>query len=324
MERDGFVSIVVPMFNSENTIQAALRSLSEQNHPHEIIVVDGGSSDRTLSLLGSDARVSVAKGNQAVAMNTGINLARGSLVAFVDSDCIAPRGWLERMVNVLKQEKAAAVFGGNTVRPDDPLISRLTWRIMGSLLGSGGTIHARTFNHPRSIEHVPSYNALYVRQVLLDLGGFDEELGGAEDVEIGKRLLRGGYRMVYAPGGEVWHKGRDNLTSFWRQMRGFGWSKGRLFRRDISHLRLVHLSPLILALITLILTINFPLTPFLILLILIGYGIKFSIVERDISALPLTPAIFVVLIFGWSFGLLESLQRGANPKDRIQGYSKDI
>jgi GT2 family glycosyltransferase len=311
------VTIIVPTLNSEKTIKACINSLVQQKYPHEIIVIDGGSVDNTLSLLPSDIKVLVVPGNQAVAMNAGIRLARGSLIAFIDSDCVAPPEWLETMVNVLKKEKVAAVASGNMINPNDSLISKLTWRVMGSMLGCGGTTHARIFDYPRPLKHAVSYNALYVKNVLLELGGFDEELGGAEDVEMGKRLRDHGYRIVYAPGAEVWHKGKDSLYGFWRQMRGFGWSKGRLIKKDISNLQLVHLLPFIMTPIIFLLSFLFPLTLFFILLLLLIYGIKFTLQEHNIMALPLTPVIFTILVIGWSFGFMESLWRGANPKDKI-------
>jgi GT2 family glycosyltransferase len=303
---------MVPTLNSEKTIQECISSLSQQTYPHETIVADGGSTDSTLSLLPNDVRVISVRGNQAAAMNAGLHAARGSLVAFIDADCIAPPRWLERMVGAMTQTNVA-VGSGNTINPRDPLFSRLTWRVMGSLVGCGGTTHARTFNYPRSLRYASSYNSLYIRDMLLELGGFDLALGGAEDVDMGQRILEKGYRIVYSPGGEVWHKGKGSISSFLRQIRGFGWSRGRLCQKDIRNLHFVHLLPFVLYGLTMILIVHFPLATIPIVLVLLGYGVKFSILEHSAKALPLTFIIFALLTMGWCLGLLESAWRKTNP-----------
>jgi GT2 family glycosyltransferase len=305
-----FVSVIVPTFNSEKTIRDCLRSLSQQTIPHEIIVVDGGSRDRTLSFIPNNVLVVLAPGNQAHAMNAGLNEARGSLVAFLDSDCVAPPKWLETMVKYSKSE--VAVGSGNIVNPKDSLFSRLTWRAMGSLVGCGGTTHARNFSHPRPLRLAPSYNSLYFKEVLLELGGFDATLGGGEDVDMGERLLKKGYAIVYVPGAEVWHRGKESVASFFRQMRGFGWSRGSLCKKNPRNLHLVHVLPFFLYALIVFLVVWYPIATIPILLVFLYYGVKFSILERSIRALPLVFIVFPILFIGWPLGLVESIWRKTN------------
>ena len=96
-----FVSIIVPMFNSEETIDQCLQSLLELDYPrnkYEIIVVDHSSTDKCSSIVGAYPVHVVKKigGTIASVRNFGAQFAMGQIYAFVDSDCEVFRDWLGR------------------------------------------------------------------------------------------------------------------------------------------------------------------------------------------------------------------------------------
>jgi len=90
------ISVVIPCFNSANTIERALRSVEGQiTKPHEVIVVDDASSDNTVSVIEQYARTSTlnirvikqsANGGPSVARNAAWNVATGEFIAFLDAD----------------------------------------------------------------------------------------------------------------------------------------------------------------------------------------------------------------------------------------------
>lgn len=98
------VSIVIPTFNSEKVLAECLRSIDEQHYPKEkieIIVVDGGSQDRTVDIAREytekiyDNPLKTGEAGKAV----GLKNASGDIVAFIDSDNILPEpNWLSKMV----------------------------------------------------------------------------------------------------------------------------------------------------------------------------------------------------------------------------------
>ena len=78
------ISVVVPTLNEEAYIERCLKSLSAQNFPHEIIVVDGGSKDKTVQIADEYAdKVFVVR-------ERGIAYARARLIYTTDADCYAP------------------------------------------------------------------------------------------------------------------------------------------------------------------------------------------------------------------------------------------
>lgn len=103
MTRFPKVSIITPTLNSQRTLEGCLNSIRKQDYPRpvEIIIADGGSSDRTLEIArkhGSTVvrnRLKTGEAGKAV----GVKHARGKILAFVDSDNVLPdKNWLRQMV----------------------------------------------------------------------------------------------------------------------------------------------------------------------------------------------------------------------------------
>ncbi|RUO56240.1 glycosyltransferase family 2 protein [Pseudidiomarina homiensis] len=103
------ISVVIPAFNVEDYIVAALDSLHEQTVlPDEIIVIDDGSSDRTLELLNTYAFkvpsqiVSKQNEGQGIARNIGLDKASGDYVYFFDADDLLKPNFIKEMHDVLR------------------------------------------------------------------------------------------------------------------------------------------------------------------------------------------------------------------------------
>jgi glycosyltransferase involved in cell wall biosynthesis len=103
------VSVVIPAYNAEGTIDDTLRSVRSQTHRHlEIIVVDDGSSDRTVCIVNAHAAVdgritliSQENSGVAAARNAGWQSARSALIAFVDADDLWAPSKIERQLEVI-------------------------------------------------------------------------------------------------------------------------------------------------------------------------------------------------------------------------------
>src|SRR5207302_9488119 len=114
------VSIVVPTRNRAELLCGCLESLLAQDYPrerYEIVVVDDGSEDETVSLVGSlgaragRLRVRCCRqqgGGSNRARNTGITEAQGAVVGFVDDDELAPPGLVSEAVRLLMEGPSAA------------------------------------------------------------------------------------------------------------------------------------------------------------------------------------------------------------------------
>jgi rSAM/selenodomain-associated transferase 2 len=106
-ERD--ISIVIPVYNEVTTIGRLLESLSELEGV-ELIVVDGGSADKTADLAAGKARIVSSALGRAVQMNAGAKIATGSALVFLHADARPGAGFVDRIRRALDDP---ATVGGN-------------------------------------------------------------------------------------------------------------------------------------------------------------------------------------------------------------------
>ncbi|MCC6004643.1 MAG: glycosyltransferase [Thermofilum sp.] len=201
------VSVVVLTCNSAGTLELLLESLRRQTlPPHEIVVVDCGSTDGTIEIARKygcivyDKPVKV----RAEARNIGVKISKGDIIAFIDSDCVAERNWLEELVKNFDDIMIAGVSGKVSALNSNKLIPKL--------------IDLATKDEP----HYATWNIAYRKCVLDEVNGFDSKLHACEDQALAWKIIRKGYRMVWNPNAIVYHKHRESLFSFLKQQYDYG------------------------------------------------------------------------------------------------------
>lgn len=205
------VSVVIPTRNRAGYLDVALRSLAAQEEagPHEILVVDDGSSDATGEVADRagvrSMRLDPGRGPNA-ARNAGIEATRGPLIAFVDDDVWAPPGWLRALADGAGRHPAAEAFGG-------PIRARLEGRAPRSCGRESAPITTLDLgSSDREAERVWSANMAVRREAVERVGAFDEAapIYGDEEEWIVRLLAHGG-RIVYLAAAGLDHRraGRD-------------------------------------------------------------------------------------------------------------------
>jgi len=117
MKNENFqVSVIVPAFNAAENIEACVRSIQAQTYsPCEIIVVNDASTDNTAEIT-AELNVKLINmkrnGGAGAARNAGVEVAQGDIVAFTDSDCVAPSSWVEHIVTEFEADPELGVVGG--------------------------------------------------------------------------------------------------------------------------------------------------------------------------------------------------------------------
>jgi mycofactocin system glycosyltransferase len=232
METLPFVSVVIPVYNRPHDIAACLDSLLKLDYPDdkfEIIVVDDASTDETRDVVSRYPikMITNRKNRQApYCRNLGAASARGDILAFIDSDCLADRNWLRELVPAFKDLKIAAVGGIVESYYDTRPLDR--YELVRSSLKMGLWPRRSASNNP--FFYVPSCNLLARRNVFLKTGGFDESLVVGEDVDLCWRMREKGMHIDYLPSGRVFHKHRNRVTAFCRRRFDYGTSEPLLNR----------------------------------------------------------------------------------------------
>jgi glycosyltransferase involved in cell wall biosynthesis len=176
------VSIIMPVYNAEPFLRETLDSIYAQTYePLEVIAVDDGSTDSSVTILRSypDVRI-VQQENQgpSAARNRAIEHARGEFIAYVDADDVVPPDKLSIQVGyLLEHPEVAATLGRQEwMNPPPGLARDVVW---GDLDG------------------VPIVSMVVRRRVLQDVGEVDEDKGG--DLDFLVRLRERGLVFVVVP-----------------------------------------------------------------------------------------------------------------------------
>jgi glycosyltransferase involved in cell wall biosynthesis len=129
--RASLVSMVIPVFNGERFLAAAIRSVLDQTYrPVEVLVVDDGSTDGSVAVAGSFPEVRVieqAHGGPAVARNRGVAAARGAFLAFLDADDLLPPKKLELQMGHLREHPEVGCVLGRQELLLEPGLAMPPW-----------------------------------------------------------------------------------------------------------------------------------------------------------------------------------------------------
>jgi GT2 family glycosyltransferase len=213
------VSIIVCSYNGAKTLAACLESLGKLNYPeYEVILVDDGSTDDTAYVAAQFPNVHyIHQSNHGLshARNTGAAAARGDVLVYTDSDCMADADWLYYLIGTLVSGNYAGVGGPNVPPPAE------NWVQACVAAAPGGPSHVLLTD--TVAEHIPGCNMAFYRWAFESVGGFDPEYRKAgDDVDFCWRVQQAGGVIAFSPAAIVWHHRRFTLRAFIKQQQGYG------------------------------------------------------------------------------------------------------
>lgn len=213
------VTVVIPVRDNASGVRRLLTAVRGL----QVIVVDDGSAipieDTDFADVHAQVRVLRHEHSRgpAAARNTGLAACTTDFVAFLDSDVVPRRGWLEALLGHFC-DPAVGLVAPRIVglREPDNLVAR--YEAVRSSLDLG--LREAPVMPYGTVSYVPSAAIIGRRAMLREVGGFDETLNAGEDVDLCWRLIESGARLRYEPIALVAHDHRTQLRE-WFVRRSF-------------------------------------------------------------------------------------------------------
>lgn len=220
------VTFVIPTRNNASTIGPCLRSCGDQQGPEvEIIVVDNHSSDGTLEIARRQADRAVTAGPERSAQrNLGVRLAGSPIVAVIDSDMTVHPGVARELVAAFSQDPRL----GGVVLPE--------YGVGPGLWGACRALEKRLYLGEPSVEAARGFR----RTAYLAVGGYPEDLVGAEDWDLPDRIEAAGWTIGRIEAGVDHHEVPTTLRELFRKKRYYGRGVAQYRRNRAGDARPLH------------------------------------------------------------------------------------
>ncbi|MBU0635772.1 glycosyltransferase [Candidatus Micrarchaeota archaeon] len=216
-EKKMLVSVVIPCYNSEKLISKCLDSLVSQktDFNYEIIVVDSSKDNTPKIIKNKFPSVKLIHLNEktfaGAGRNIGVKKSLGEIIAFIDSDCVAPDNWLKTAVESINT--GYNIVGGSVKNANPSLISTADY-LMG-------------FNefHPnmpkKEVKFMPTCNLICKKKAFNEIGGFSPDFPIAEDTIFNYKATKKN-TLLFNPKIMILHHNRDSFEGFMTHQYNFG------------------------------------------------------------------------------------------------------
>jgi len=317
------ISVIIPAYNAEKLISACLDALINQTMDlsvYEIIVVDDGSTDRTVEIVKSFKNVRLIQQENkgpAAARNNGVKHAKGDIVLFTDSDCVPEKDWIEKMTQAFRDHSDIVGVKGAYKSKQKELAARFVQVEYEDKYD--------VLLRDKYIDFIDTYSAAFKRDVFLQFDGYDISfpLACAEDVELTFRMFSKGHKMVFNPKAIVYHTHPRSFSDYFKKKYKFAYWRMLAVKKNPDKIlkdshtpQVMKLQLLFLPLLasSLLLTMFWPNGIYFAILILMAFfasTIAFAVkaAKKDITISLLSPVILTLRSSAQFFGVLNGTIR---------------
>ena len=315
VDQERLVSVIVPARNEEAAIGATLDALRAQYYREmQIIVIDGGSTDRTVQIIEShmaeDPRIELLHNpRQAipVGLNIGLAHARGQWLVRMDAHSTVDPGYVGAAVARLQEGRWGGVGGRKDGTGTTPA-GRAIAAALGSKFGVGGSVY-HWGETEQEVDHIPF--GAYPTELVRKLQGWDERLVANEDFEFDHRLRQSGEVLLFDPRLRIAWKSKQSVPDLYRQYVRYGRGKLDVTRLHPGSLRPRHLvPPLLVPYLAAAVAATALRRPGLATTMVAPYAAALAVASvrtartlDDRQAQLLVPASFLAMHLGWGLGV---------------------
>lgn len=315
-----FVTIAMPCLNEEAYIEACVRSVGAQDYPRdrlEILVADGGSTDRTREILAhlaeEDPRIHVIDNPQkiqAAGMNEIIRRSKGDVVVRMDVHCEYAKDYVSKCIEALERSGADNAGGAQRARARS-WFQKALCAALDSPLGVGGAAY-RSPENEGFVDTV--FLGAFRRRVFETVGMYDPRAITNEDSELNQRIIDAGGKVFLSKDVVVHYFPRDSFLKLAQQYYKYGRGRARTLLKLGKFLSLRPAIPFLMVVggTALLATSTIqPLTPFAFGAYALATGAEAVRVGRKVGlrAVPIVWGIFPTLHvshgIGFAVGLIK-------------------
>ena len=218
------VSVVIPVHNKFEVTYNCLASLllAPNRASFEVIIVDDGSSDRTVDLASLVSGLTVLRNDVSIGFvrscNRGAAAMRGEYLVLLNNDTEVCAAWLDELLSVFGANPAAGLVGSKLLYPNGRLqeAGGIIFRDQCWNYGRDDNPHDPRYNYTREADYISGAAIMLPRAIWRELEGFAEVFAPAyyEDADLAMRVRRSGRKVFYAPFSQVIHfEGQSNGVS---------------------------------------------------------------------------------------------------------------
>jgi len=309
------ISVILPVLNEQAHLEDSIRAILSQKYLGniEVILALGPSRDLTndiaAGLAAEDSRITLVdnpSGRTAAGLNLALNASSQEIVVRVDAHAEIPDNYLDIVVETLRESGAVNV-GGVMGAEGVTFFETAVAAAMCSPFGVGGS-RFHIGGKPGYVDTV--YLGAFVRQAVVDAGGFDERFIRAQDWELNYRLRQNGGKIYFDPRLHVTYRPRPNLRRLAKQYFEYGrWRRviARKYPETINYRYLAPPLALIGTVLSLIAGTLFDPSLYLPAATYITFiAITPLFISKNLNHYPLLLFILPTMHFSWGFGFLTS------------------